>query len=50
MECGYDKQNPSGNYANFVEDDNPIPCGICARMLKNAGVVRVVNRRGEICL
>ena len=34
----------------FYEDTNPIPCNICARMLKNAGVARVVNRRGEICL
>lgn len=35
---------------DFHEDDNPVPCGICARMLKNAGVARVVNRRGEVCL
>ena len=34
----------------FIEDDNPVPCGICARMLKNAGVSRVVNRRGNVCL
>lgn len=34
----------------FVEDKNPVPCGICARMLKNAGIVRVVNRRGDVCL
>lgn len=34
----------------FYEDDNPVPCGTCARMLKNAGVARVVNRRGDICL
>ena len=32
------------------EDDNPRPCNICSRMLKNAGIVRVVNRRGDICL
>lgn len=32
----------------FYEDDNPVPCGICERMLKNAGVVRVVNRKGVI--
>lgn len=35
---------------DFHEDDNPIPCGICMRMLKNAGIVRIVNRRGEVCL
>lgn len=35
---------------DFHEDDNPVPCGICARMLKNAEISRVVNRRGEVCL
>ena len=35
---------------DFHEDDNPVPCGICMRMLKNAGVIRVINGRGEICL
>ena len=34
----------------WFEDANPIPCPICARMLKNSGVIRVVNRRGEVCL
>ena len=29
----------------FVEDDNPVPCSICERMLKNAGVKEIVNRR-----
>lgn len=33
------------------EDDNPVPCPLCLRMLKNAGVSRVVNKRGEVkCL
>lgn len=32
------------------EDKSPVPCNICARMLKNAGVIRVVNRSGEVCL
>lgn len=36
--------------ADFHEDVNPMPCGICTRMLKNAGVTRVVNRIGDICL
>lgn len=34
----------------YYEDMNPALCGICARMLKNAGVARVINRKGEICL
>lgn len=32
------------------EDENPVPCNICAKMLKNARVARVVNRSGDICL
>ena len=39
--------------AGFVkshEDKNPVPCPICKKNLKNAGVVRVVNGSGEICL
>lgn len=32
----------------FYEDKNPIPCPICMRMLKNAGVSKIINRRGEI--
>lgn len=35
----------------WIEDDNPVPCPLCRRMLKNAGVTRIVNRRGEVkCL
>lgn len=34
----------------FCEDDNPVPCGICFRMLKNAGVIRMVNRSGKVCM
>ena len=34
----------------WVEDVHPVPCNICANMLKNAGIIRVVNRGGEICL
>lgn len=38
-----------------TEDDrifqlNAEPCPICKRMIKNAGIVRVVNRRGEVCI
>ena len=35
---------------DWFEDENPVPCNICANMLKNAGIIRVVNRGGEICL
>ena len=35
----------------WVEDDNPVPCHLCLRMLKNAGVSKIINRRGEVkCL
>lgn len=37
-------------YFDWKEDINPVPCGICAKMLKNAGVKRIVNRSGEVCL
>lgn len=33
---------------DFVEDDSPVPCPLCTRMLKNAGVAKVINRRGEV--
>ena len=26
------------------------PCPICKRMIKNSGIVRVVNKEGEVCL
>ena len=35
---------------DFHEDKNPVACGICSLMLKNAGIVRVVNRSGYVCL
>lgn len=39
------------SYFDWKEDMNPVPCPICKRMLKNAGVSRIVNRRGEVkCL
>ena len=42
-------ENMSAKYEEeiwgFVEDDNPVPCNICKRMLKNAGVKEVINRR-----
>ena len=33
---------------DFVEDINPEPCGICMRMIKNAGIKRVINRKGAV--
>lgn len=29
---------------------NAEPCPICKRMIKNAGIIRVVNRRGDVCM
>lgn len=28
--------------------ENPQPCLMCARMIKNAGIARVVNQQGEV--
>lgn len=28
--------------------DNPVPCPICLRMIQNAGIARVVNRKGDV--
>lgn len=35
-------------YDVWSEDYNPIPCPICMRMLKNAGVARIINRKGDV--
>ncbi len=35
---------------DYIEDIEPVPCNICLRMLKNAGVIRIVNRKGDIDL
>lgn len=32
----------------YVEDENPVPCNICLNMLKNAGISRIVNKKGTI--
>lgn len=34
----------------WEEVKDAIPCSICKRMIKNAGIIRMVNRGGEICL
>ena len=30
--------------------DAPAPCIMCTRMIKNAGIARVINKQGEIKL
>ena len=32
----------------LIEDENPMPCNICSKMIKNAGIMRVVNREGDL--
>lgn len=34
-------------YAWF-EDENPIPCPLCMRMIKNASIAKVVNKSGAV--
>lgn len=35
-------------FEGFYRIEDPRPCLICSRMIKNAGIVRVVTRKGEI--
>lgn len=42
------RYNIWGNFTGWQEDEAPVPCGICMRMLKNAGVARIVNRNGDV--
>ena len=37
-------------FSVWGEDKNPVPCPLCMRMLKNAGIVRIVNRGGDVCM
>ena len=37
-------------FENGQEMENPEPCTICARMIKNAGIAQVINRKGEVTL
>ena len=30
--------------------DNPAPCLICTKLIKNAGIERVINQQGEVAL
>lgn len=32
----------------YVEDEFPLPCPLCAVMIKNAGIAKVVNRKGVV--
>ena len=32
----------------WFEDINPVPCPLCMRMLKNAGIEKVINRKGIV--
>lgn len=34
----------------LMEVEDAEPCPICKRMLINAGITRIVNRRGEVCM
>ena len=30
--------------------EDPVPCMICSRLIKNAGIVRIINKKGEVTL
>lgn len=32
----------------YVDDENPVPCPLCMRMVKNAGISKVVNKKGVV--
>lgn len=32
----------------WVEDRNPQPCNLCKKMIKNAGIAQVKNKKGEV--
>ena len=34
-------------FGEWREDANPKPCNLCAKMIKNAGIMRVVTRKGD---
>ena len=38
-------------YEGFdTENEDPVPCLICSRMIKNAGIAHVFNKHGEVTL
>lgn len=49
LACEEKKDFPDiDRYGYWIEDKNPVSCPICIRMLKNAGVARIVNREGDV--
>lgn len=38
------------SYFDWSEIERATPCPICMRMIKNAGIIRVINRSDEVCL
>jgi dCMP deaminase len=49
--CEEPKVNEMTAYEREItwhEDENPIPCGMCMKMLKNAGVKKIINRKGAV--
>lgn len=45
LACETVNNNSQGTYS---EDTDPRPCNMCEKMIRNAGITRVVNRGGEI--
>ena len=45
-----DNDNFGAAIFDWREIKDVTPCPICKRMIKNAGIIRIVNRSGEICL
>lgn len=37
-------------FQEYTHIKDAAPCPICSRMIKNSGIIRVVNWEGEICL
>lgn len=35
-------------FGDWVEDYDPKPCNLCEKMIRNAGIACVKNRRGEV--
>lgn len=43
-----DFQSLLTKYGEWAEDYDPQPCNMCEKMIRNAGIAHVKNRRGEI--
>lgn len=37
-----------GDWGFWEEDVNPKPCNLCQRMIQNAGIAKVINRKGIV--